>query len=181
MPDGGKLALSVWPAINMETMLSRAWSDCFRGSRDLKGEQYRQIVNVVIFQNACGEEICTLGQLRKTIADAFSVDVKTVTHRIQRLESEEYLQISDHPKDRRKKLVRPTEKLVLAFERYSNHLVDIALEFRSQLDKLDRPRISADRNPALFFDLILELDLSLNDSPKGEPTIARLAAGKSFR
>jgi|SRR5579862_4082364 len=156
MPDCRKLAASVWPAVNMETMLARAWSESFKNSRSLKFEDYRQIVNVVMMQNAFGDEICILGQLTKMIAGGFKIDPKTVTDRICSLKLEGYLEISVHPNDGRKKLVKPTEKLVEAFKRYSAYLVDIQQEFGSQLNRLDRPQISIDRNPNLYFDLIKE-------------------------
>jgi hypothetical protein len=56
--------------------------------------------------------------------------------------------------DRRKRLVIPTEKLIAAYTKYSDHLVDFQIVFGSQMDKPNRSRRVHKPEPRLHFDLL---------------------------
>jgi DNA-binding MarR family transcriptional regulator len=169
MPDTRYLAEAIWPAINIEMMQSQAWSICFTG--EFRHDHYRQIVHVV-FLRATTSVPCVLGELRREVADAFQIDEKTVASRIEKMNKKGgLLHISDDLTDRRKRLVSPTDKLIAAYTRYSDHLVDLHPEFRAQLDKRDRPHRIHKPERRFYFDLLNHIEPSADMGGSARPTI----------
>jgi DNA-binding MarR family transcriptional regulator len=133
MATGNDLVSAVWAAINLETMISRAWSDCFPKYPDLKFDEYRQIVLLVLLYAALHPMECTPSRVQKIISDNFLLDHKTVQARIQRLVDDKFLVVQSHPEDRRKKLIQPTDKLLVAFARFNGIILQIVLKMRAQM------------------------------------------------
>jgi DNA-binding MarR family transcriptional regulator len=159
MTDGRTLAEAIWPAINVEMMHSQAWCVCF--SDEFRHDHYRQIAHVVFFKAATSSP-CILGELRAEIADAFQIDDKTVADRIERMRNNNLLALSRDKNDRRRRLVTPTDALVASYKKFSDHVVDLQIEFRKQLDKRDRPRRIHKPTPALYFDLLEHVATPVN-------------------
>lgn len=151
MAEGLNLAEAIWPAINIEMMQSQAWGICFRG--EFRHDHYRQIIHVVFFRIAALNP-CAVGELRREIADAFQIDEKTVATRIDKMVKSGLLVLTDDLRDRRKTLVTPSDQLIAAYTQYSDHLVDLQIEFGHQMDKRDRARRVHKPTPSLYFDLI---------------------------
>lgn len=162
MVDARNLADAIWPAINIEMMHSQAWSVCFNDK--FRQEDYRRIVHVVFFW-AASSNPCTVGELCEQVSDAHGIDDKTVKVRINEMVSGGLLELSQHEKDKRKKIVAPTKSLVAAYTRFSDLLVDFQIEFRNQMDKGNRTRRTHEPTPALYFDLLDHVDNS--SAPRG--------------
>jgi DNA-binding MarR family transcriptional regulator len=127
------LSSKIWAAINLETMKSRAWAYCFPNDPDLKFDEYRQVIFVVMFINAVQPGKCILSRVQKKIANAYNLDAKTVLTKIQRLVDDKFFEIQPHPEDKRMKCVRPTQKLVEAFEQYNTLVQKIVNELQKQM------------------------------------------------
>jgi hypothetical protein len=155
MVDGGKLAEAIWPAINIEMMISQAWSVCFEG--EFRQDYYRPIIHVVFF-SAVSADRCAVDELRKQVADAFGIDQETVEVRIKKMVQAGLLARVEGLKDGREALIAPTQQLIAAYTKYSGHLVDLLKEFAKQADSCDRPPRDHKAVPSLYFDIRDHLD-----------------------
>jgi DNA-binding MarR family transcriptional regulator len=132
MTSGTELIPRFWAAINLETMVSRAWSDCFPKCPDVRFDEYRQIVLLVLSYNAKQPMACTPSNVHKVICDNCLLDHKTVRARIQRLVDEKLFVLQPHPIDGRKKLIRPTAKLLEGIDKYNSMVTKIAGKIHSR-------------------------------------------------
>lgn len=122
----------IWSAINAENMAAKAWADCFSRYADLRSDEYRQIVFVVVLLFARRPNECTPSTIQRIISNRDMLDQKTVAARVQRLVDCKLFEITPHPADKRKKLIRPTTRLLEPLKRYSTLTLSIAHELLKQ-------------------------------------------------
>lgn len=185
MLERAELLKNSWVAINLETMLSLSWAESFRSYHDLKFDEYKQIVYTVIAQCACYPQSCTLSHIQKTIANAYSIDQKTVATRIQRLVDENFLRVVAHPTDRRKKLVEPTDKLIVLFGKFSERAKSIVNHVHQQITTNPLSGAIQSLESDLYFDVLKEVDAEYakqaRPDERDEPMGSTLDKEKNFK
>jgi DNA-binding MarR family transcriptional regulator len=153
MTANSELIQKAWAAINLEIMTSRAWALCFANEPDLKFNEYREIIFVVMLLNAVQPDGCILSCVQKKITNAYNLDSKTVTTKILRLVDDGFFIIEAHPKDRRKKCIRPTHKLIRLFDKYNQIVPSIVNEIRTQMTLIGTATSTLELEPILRFNI----------------------------
>lgn len=133
MESDNQLIGCSWVAINLETMVSRAWSECFSEHPELKTDAFKQVIYVVIFHNICNASDCTPTRIAKVVANSFALNEKTVAARISRLIDVKLLELTPHAKDGRKKILRPTKKLTSCFGPFNEFIIGIVCALGEQI------------------------------------------------
>jgi DNA-binding MarR family transcriptional regulator len=146
----------IWAAFNYETMSADAWSDCFQGFPDLNSDEYRKIVFIVVLLSIQRPNDCTPTVVQNIVSRRHLLDPKTVATRVKRLIDSKLFEIVPHSRDKRKRLIHPTAKLIEPLKRYSAMTLDIANEIARQASAagISHPVV----NPQLRFNLLEYLD-----------------------
>lgn len=166
------LVRGIWAAFNFEKMTSDAWADCFQGFPDLRSDEYRKIVFIVLLLAVERPQDCTPSIVQKIISRRDMLDEKTVATRVKRLIDCKLLEMVPHSEDRRKRLIRPTGKLLAPLKQYSQLTLDIANEIVRQASAAGVSHTDID--PDFRFNLLdflddVELPSSLSDRIQEPP------------
>ncbi|WP_027554443.1 MarR family winged helix-turn-helix transcriptional regulator [Bradyrhizobium sp. Cp5.3] len=157
------LVRGIWAAFNFEKMAADAWADCFQGFTDLRSDEYRKIVFIVVLLAVERPHECTPSTVQKIISRRDMLDEKTVATRVKRLIDCKLFEVVPHSKDKRKRVIRPTAKLLEPLKQYSQLTLDIANEIVRQAIAAGIPRTDID--PEFRFNLLDHLDGFESPSP----------------
>jgi DNA-binding MarR family transcriptional regulator len=146
----------IWAAFNYEKMSADAWANCFQRLPDLNSDEYRKIIFIVLLLYIERPNDCTPTVVQNIISRRDLLDPKTVATRIRRLIDCKLFEVAPHSSDKRKRLIRPTAKLIEPLKRYSAMTLGIAKEITNQASTagIAHPIV----NPQLRFNLLEYLD-----------------------
>ncbi len=165
------LIRGIWAAFNFENMAADAWADCFDGFPDLRSDEYRKIVFIVVLLAVERPNDCTHSTVQKIVSRREMLDEKTVATRVRRLIDSKLFEVVAHAGDKRKRLIRPTSRLLEPLKRYSALTLNIANEIARQASAAGISH--SDIDPHFRFNLLEVLDrLDLPTSVQGDAQLA---------